>query len=211
MPNARLMDETTLDTNEQEGSHPLRVVLTYQDIAAGQCAMRVLNGLARGLGDDLEFQPLLWSFDLLSDPDWRAAATSDVLNADILLISTSSPNPLPDSVERWVKDAIGRKRGTDAAVVAIFGSEDNPDGAGSPRLEAVRAAAQQAGLDFFAPLRRSELDASLERIHQRAEMVTPVLAEILSHHTSPPWWDRNPPARLSPLHREFHAELINSP
>lgn len=192
------MDGTMVDASEPDGCRPLRVVLVYQDIADGQRAMRVLNGVVRGQGDDLEFEPVVWSFDLLSDPEWRAAATSDALKADILLISTSSPNPLPEAVERWVEDALGRKRGTEAAIVAIFGSEDYPDAAASPRLQALETATRQAGLDFFAPQprhERTELDAILERIHQRAEMVTPVLAEILHHHAPSPDRKPNQPAR----------------
>ena len=72
MPNARLMDKTTLDTAELEASHPLQVVLAFQDIAAGQRAMRMLNGLTRGVGEESELQPSLWSFDLLAAPEWRA-------------------------------------------------------------------------------------------------------------------------------------------
>ena len=33
--------------------------------------------------------------------------------------------------------------------------------------------------ETFAPALRHELEAAIDRIHQRAEMVTPMLAEIL--------------------------------
>ena len=185
------MDEANLDTDSQDKNHPLRVVIAYNDLAAGKRAMRVLADLGKRLGDDIEFQPLPWSFDLLADMDWREVAAHDACNADILIISTSSASPLPPAVGQWAEAAISQKRGTAAAVVALFGSDENPDGAGSSRLEAIRTAAQRAGLDFFAPAPRHELDEALERIHRRAEMVTPLLEEILHHQQPAPRWEQN--------------------
>ena len=66
--------------------------------------------------------------------------------------------------------------------------------AASPRLQALHAAAQEAGLDFFAPpgqLNRSELDATLEQIHQRTETITPVLHAFLDRPQAFPRWGIN--------------------
>ena len=175
------MDETNLVADSTGTESALQVVIAYDDIAAGGRAMRVLADLGEGLGDAIEFQPIPWSFDLLADVDWREMAATDAVNADILIIGTSSTNPLPLAVQRWVETAIAQKRGTDAAVVALFGLEENPDRAGSSRLEAIQAVARQAGLDFFAPAPHHELDEAIERIHRRSKMVTPLLAEILHH------------------------------
>lgn len=186
-----LMDEASLDTDSQDKNHPLRVVIAYDDLAAGKRAMRVMADLGQGLGDDLDFHPLPWSFDLLGDVDWREVAASDAVNADILIIAMNSAGTLPPAVERWVATTIAQMRGTNAAVVALFGSEENPDGAGSARLEAIQAAARLAGLEFFAPAPPHELDEAITHIHQRAEMVTPLLEEILHHQQPAPRWERN--------------------
>lgn len=179
------MDEVSLDTASQDRNPPLRVVIAYDDLAAGKHAMRVMTSLGKNFGDDIQFEPLPWSFDLLADVDWRAVAASDAVNADILIIATSDAQPLPPAIGRWAEDAIHRKQGTAAAVVALFGPEGNPDGAGSARLAAIQAAAQQAGLDFFAPTPSHELNEAIARIHQRAEMVTPVLEKILHQQPVP--------------------------
>lgn len=168
----------------------VRVVIADNDLAAGKLAMRVMSDLGKGLGDEIEFQPVPWSFDLLTDMDWGDVAAHDAVNAGILIIATSSANPLPPAVERWAEAAIGRKRGTAASVVALFGPEENPDGASSFRLEAIQMAAQRAGLDFFAPAPRPELNEAIARIHRQAEMVTPVFDEIL-HHQPAPRWEQN--------------------
>jgi hypothetical protein len=184
------MDET-FDTDAPDLDQALRVVIAYDEIGAGRRAMDVLADVAKRLGNDIEFQPLPWSFDLLADLDWREVAASEAINADILIISTSSANPLPPAVGRWAEAAISEKQGTHAAVVALFGSEENPDGLGSSRLEAIQTAAQRAGLDFFAPTPRRDLDEAIAHVHQRAEMVSPLLDQILQHSRPEPRWEQN--------------------
>ena len=164
---------------------PITVVVAYDDLAAGKRAMRVLAEVARAVGDDLEFQPIPWSFNLLADRDWREVAASEMVKADMLIIATSGQRSLPSEVGRWTEAAIQQKRGRPAAVVALFGPEDNPDPAGSPRLEYIQRAAREAGLQFFAPTARSELIDTIEGIHRRADAITPVLAQIL-HQTPKP-------------------------
>lgn len=175
----KFADECGLDPDSPDVKSALQVVIAYEDIQAGKHAMHVLTTLARGSGDEIELKPLPWSFDLLADADGRKAATSDAAKSDILMIATSGPNPLPPSIGQWAESAIEQKRGTATAVVALFGPAENPDSAGSSRLEAIHAAARRAGLAFFAPTPRHEIDEAIERIRQRAEMVTPVLEKIL--------------------------------
>jgi len=181
------MDEAAFDRASREPGRALRVVIAYNDIAGGRRAMHVLANIAKELGNDIEFQPLPWLFGLLADVDWREVAASDAVSADILIIATSSTNPLPQAVGRWGEAAISQKRGTHAAVVALFAGGEYPAGSGSSQLEAIQMAARQAGLDFFAPAPHLELDVAVERIRQRAEMVTPLLEEILHHHPGPRW------------------------
>ena len=100
------MDETNLDADSQDKNHPLRVAIAYNDIATGKRAMRVLADLGKGLGEAVEFQPLPWSFDLLADADGRGAAARDGVNADILMVATSSTNPPPPAIGRWAEAPI---------------------------------------------------------------------------------------------------------
>ncbi|MBI3418405.1 MAG: hypothetical protein HY043_24205 [Verrucomicrobia bacterium] len=175
------IEETSRQVVPQIRDPALRVFIAYNDIAAGKHAMQVVTDLGKSSGDDFEFEPLPWSFEELGDVYWREVAARDAAEADILIIATSGLRPLPPAVEQWAETVINRKRGTSAAIVALFGPEEDPDGAGSTRLEAIQTAAQQAGLDFFAPTPRHELNQAMDRIHQRAEMVTPVLEGILHH------------------------------
>ena len=134
-----------------EAERPLRVVIAYSDLTAGFRAMRMVTDLGRGFGDELDFHPIPWSFELLADEDLGKLAADDAFHADILIIAAQCTNPLPAAVGRWAESAIRRKEGTAAAVIALFGPEEHPDGRGSARLQAIQTAARGAGLEFFSP------------------------------------------------------------
>jgi hypothetical protein len=191
MQGARFIDEANLDLDSATTRSHLRVVIAYRDLAASQRALRVMADLGQGLGDKMEFHPVPWSFELLADADWSDAASRDAIDADILIIASSSVEPLPPAVARWIETAISHKRGTAAAVVALFGAGENPDASGLSRLAAIQAAARRAGLDFFSPAPRQALDEALANIQRRAEMVTPLLEEILRRHPPAPRWGIN--------------------
>lgn len=186
----RVMDKSHRELDVSGRNQPVRVVIAYHDLAAGLQAMRVLAGLARGFGEDLEFEPLPWSFDLLDDQNWSEVAASDVIQADILIIATSGPRPLPPAVVQWAEAAIRQKQGTAAAVVALFSSEEKDNEPGSSRFAAIQAAARQAGLAFFTPTPHHEVNEAIARVHQRAEMITPVLEKFFQPQLTEPRWEQ---------------------
>lgn len=164
-----------------EDDASLRVVIAYQDLPAGKRAIRMIRSVASVFGEELRFIPIPWSFDLVADADWRAVAASDAVQADILILATSERAPLPSEVRQWAESTIHRKQGTSAAVVALFGPENGLDSADSKRIQAIRQATQEAGLEFFAPTLEPAQEQEFARIHRRAEWVTPFLDEILHH------------------------------
>lgn len=168
-------------TGDEAQTQPFNLVIAYDSVAAGQRAMRLFSYLGREHGDVLKFQTQPWRFDLLADPDWCQFAALDAIKADLLIISASSGSDLPVAVRSWISACLARKRGTHAAVVALFGTEEEMDTADSSRLQFVRMAAKEAGLDFFAPLADSAGSASSTTagIQHRAQTVTQTLDEIL--------------------------------
>ncbi|MBI3849959.1 MAG: hypothetical protein HY298_06665 [Verrucomicrobia bacterium] len=182
----------TLDDSKVDAT--LNVVIAYDDIPAGQRAMRTLANLTRGIGDEIEFRPQLWRFEFLEDPDWRAVAAAETINADILIISTSSETELPVVVESWVRSCLAQKRDDTIAVVALLGSADKTDKSDSQRYQFMQRAARDGGFDFFAPSARHEdsSDSTIESIRQRAETVTPILDDILQVPTHSLNWRANP-------------------
>ena len=126
------------------------VVIVYDDAPAGEHAIRTLEGVTHQLSGRITLHPLLWRFDLLEDPDWRAAATAEAVQAGLVVISTSSKGDLPAAVRDWVHAWLGMNRGT-AALAALLGPADDLDGADSPRIQLLKSAAAARGAGFFAP------------------------------------------------------------
>jgi hypothetical protein len=172
--------ETGGGGEEFEPQRPLRAVIIYNEVTDGKRAMHLLGNLAKGLGEDTEFQPLPWSFRLLADADWSDVAANDAVKADLLIIASNGPEPLPPSVVRWVESVISRKHGTNAAVISLTDSAESPSQRNSFSLKAIQTAAHQAGLDFFAPTLRRKFDKAIERIQHYADTVAPVLDIALS-------------------------------
>ena len=130
----------------------LNVFVAYDDVPAGQHAMRVIGNVDRQIEEFKKQYPSLWRFDLLEDPDWRLLATAEALQADLLVISASScRNDLPGGVRTWIETCLEQKKGTAAAVVALLGSGEHLDPPDSPRIQFLKNATEAVGLDFFAP------------------------------------------------------------
>jgi CheY-like chemotaxis protein len=136
------------DPDTDAGWH---VVIAYDDVPAGQRTMHILDHVDHAAGGTLKLCPLLWRFDILEYPGWRAEATIDTQRANLLIISTSSKGDLPAAVQEWVRLCLNQKQGHDAVVVALLGPADDTDAPDSPRVQFLRNAAEAAGLDFFAP------------------------------------------------------------
>jgi hypothetical protein len=136
---------------EREPPKTLRAVIIYDDLDAGRHAWRILSDITRSFGSAVVVRPFPWSFELLADTDWREAAHHDAADADILIFATSDRLSLPEVIERWAGTVIRQKQGTPAAVVALFGPQENPDDRDSMRLQTMERMTRDAGLHFFAP------------------------------------------------------------
>ena len=187
----RLTDEFTAESDPTGGREAVQVVIAYEDLAAAKRAMRVLAELDKGLPEPINFHPVPWSFEVLTDPNWRGAGTMDAVRADILVIATSGTTPFTPAMAQWVDDVIDQKRGTDAAIVALVGAQTGRDEFRFARLALLQAKAQQAGLAFFAPASNAGLNDTPLGLPRRAQLITPLLDQILHQPQAPLRWGIN--------------------
>lgn len=164
----------------------VRVAIAYDDLSARERAMRLLYHLENSVGPDVRFDRRPWSFNLLSDASYSDLAVKDAIDAEILIITRSTVETLPPEVNEWARTAFDCKQGQRAAVVALFGSEDDPEGPDSPPVQKIQAAAREAGLDFFSPSALPELNQAITRTHRREETVTPASESNFHHSTTLP-------------------------
>ncbi len=146
---------------------PLIVAILYEGVPAGQHAIQLVCHLCYSRGVKFEFPLKTWSFELLCDPEWREVAAADAVQAQLLVVASHNPNPLPRFFQNWLKACLKRKRGTAAGMMALISSSRGMDKAGSPRLQWLQTAARQASMDFFAPTPGDE--SALEAIYTKVE------------------------------------------
>lgn len=74
-------------------------------------ARRLLDRLATELKPGFELQHSVWKFELLTSTTLRELATSEAVQADLVIVAPEAPGDLPPEVkmvfERWVRE--GRK------------------------------------------------------------------------------------------------------
>jgi hypothetical protein len=101
---------------------PLHAVVVYSDMTAGKHAIGVLKRMGAHLQD--EFKMVLWRFDLIAVPRWRAIATDDVAAAGLVVFATSEADQLPDHINDWMEECLARKRGEIVAMLTLFGKRE---------------------------------------------------------------------------------------
>lgn len=170
------------------------VLLLYEDMAAGQRAMRLFERLNEQVHDEIELQPQLWRFDLLEDTEWRALAQADAANAHLIVVATRSDIDLPAGVKSWLAAWCANSIPGSSALVALLSSQRAAGEGESPVHHILHFAARQAGQDFFAQeVRATSLksDMSVEAIRRRAETTSSVLLGILEQSRPSTRWGLN--------------------
>lgn len=143
---------TALDCADASTPAEMTVILAYENIAAAMWAAETITALLRRIPDGPEPHLSPWSFSTLEDPEYRAHAMAAAVEADLIVIATSSVlRLLPLSVESWLGKCLTGRHNATTAVAAFFGRADLPDRVDSPRLQTVQRLAKEAGCAFFAP------------------------------------------------------------
>jgi hypothetical protein len=141
----------------------LNVMLLYDSIDGATRAAQFIASLASRETDGLAIELSPLSFSTLGDATLSALATTDVQNADLIVITMSgSARFLPVSVENWLTHYLALRREARLAVVALFVRDERPDSADSLRLRTVKSIVEESGGSFFAPMAMLEESRKLE-------------------------------------------------
>ena len=139
-----------------EPDSAFRVVIAYEDYAAGRSAMDTYHLLLSRFGRELDFRISIWPFEVLQGSRFDAAVR-DAVVADAIIVATHRRDGLPEPVQNWVDGWTARKEGRVALLIALF---DGPPGASFPMHDYFKSAAGRAGIDFLANRIESERDRS---------------------------------------------------
>ena len=149
-----------LEARDEDASQGLNVLVVYENLTAGQRAMRLCRDLTVQQQDGFTLQPRFWRLDLIADAVCGGFAIADAVQAELVIVSTSSQAELPKPAQHWLKLclAVARKGGTCAAVVALLATNEQFNEAYFSNLQFLRSLAQEAGVEFFAPFANRKQD-----------------------------------------------------
>ena len=116
---------TIANAPAHDATAQLRVLIVYDEAAAGRQALGTLTRLLAVDAEPMHLLPALWRFELLDDPHGCQQALADAAGADLLILATHKPDAIPEAVEKWVSAFLAQRRESSTAILALFGAEDD--------------------------------------------------------------------------------------
>ena len=127
----------------------LKIVVIYEDPAAGLHARQVLDEMARRLAFDVSLDLTIWRMGLLLDVALRQQVTHDTESAHILFLACHGNRKLPAAVKDWFLSWLATRDGAPSALaVSLDGTaRDIPDTRAT--LDLLLGAAGLVGVEAF--------------------------------------------------------------
>ena len=105
--------------NREQASPTFSVIALHDDFAAGIRAQEAVEWLKHSLGSDLRITFTLWSFQSLERLDVRAMSLRAAAAADVVIVSASETEQVPDQIKRWMDSLLQHQRDSRAVLVAL--------------------------------------------------------------------------------------------
>jgi len=103
---------------------PFSAFIAYPEIAAGRDALGVINEVLRAAPQPHVLEPMLWRFDQLANPRWRARALADAARADVIVLASTAAIGLTPAVENWMQALLAQQLGRRTTIVALLGTDE---------------------------------------------------------------------------------------
>ena len=132
-----------------------RVVMAYDDFAAGKRAIDTCNFLVSRLGDGIELRSSMWKFDVLRSVKLHQIAVDDAIEADVIIVANARNVGLPEEVKQWIHAWAPRKAGQAAALVALLDFTGTNTQESTLAHAFLKEAAATAKIDFLPHAIRS--------------------------------------------------------
>jgi len=172
-----------------EFTAPLKVVVVFSDPILARKSAHIYNHMIEQFAPDGVFTAAWWNFDRLHEPESFSAATRAAKIADIIMVAAYADSDLPDAVKTWIDIAFWKQAGRERLLIGLLGLATALPPGDSPPNRYLQAVAREAGMEYllhWSTLPAPTSGVSLENLEIRANVVTPLLAEILSHATAVP-------------------------
>lgn len=171
-----------MKTETQKSAIEVGVLILYDNVCAGKRAKELCDRLQLRLGSEYELNLSLWNLAALKIPALAQAAAEMAARSGWLLLAMSGGESLPPFVRSWVSQYARQARVADGVIFAQLHGILQMERDIAPAYDDLKRIAHETGVKFFSEVVEpadSDLDKRINEIHQRAHMLTPVLAEIL--------------------------------
>jgi hypothetical protein len=127
-----------------------KIVQLHDDPASAVRGASVLERLAGPMQEERDkLDTAMWKFEVLSQPEVREQATSQIREANMIMICADVDGELPEHVKSWIESVLSQRPDREAAIVALLNWQPG-SGDELPRWgHYLRNLAESAGLDFF--------------------------------------------------------------
>lgn len=146
LPIAKLFCPDSADCH-QLASVP--VTTLYEDLEAALRARALIEVSQSGMDLPVPLQVELWRFDWLRERSLNTMAMNRAKNSTLLILSTSSANPPPSHIEKWIKHWTQCPQGQPLALVILLARKPDWAGQQDGLHNLLREAARQKGAEFW--------------------------------------------------------------
>jgi hypothetical protein len=154
----------------------VRVLMMYDDLSAGNRAMRLLDSLQHHCGREMTFQSDMWKFDTLRAPSIAKLAAQDAGNADVIIVSAHGSEELPEEVKAWFNLWAGQRISHPTTLVALLDHAPGLLPEFDPAQSYLEQTARQAGLNFILMfIEEDETEFSVRHAFSDADEAPPSL------------------------------------
>jgi hypothetical protein len=177
-----------------ENSTPLLVVIAYDDVIAGQTAMRTYRRLFTQFEDELKVRHSSWTFRELGDPHFAEEAIISASAANLVIVATVNGKVLPWQVKAWIEKSLFQREEKDSALAVLVATTKSEMLSNVAVHEYLQEVAEEANVQFFPSvfeLPRTNAAGVLASLWERSEASSSVLEEILRRPPPPPRWGIN--------------------
>jgi len=163
----------------------MNVLVAYDNLRSGIKAKDLCDRLSQHLAASCELRISFWSLSALQLPQLARAAEEEAAKTDLLIVAVNGDGDLRPRVKSWFSRCARRIRSNGGAFAAQLHGILKMHQELSPAYECLKHIADNAGVDFFSEVEEptdEKLNNSIESIHKRAHMGSPMLEAILQLH-----------------------------
>jgi hypothetical protein len=142
-----LIDQCSGIANAKPVRRSFEIVIIYENLVSAARALRACEFLRGEIGDTVSLAVNVWKMGMLADGDTRRSAANAASQAEVVIVSASGREEIPDAFRQWVEAWLHSGHEVRPAVFSLFGDHIG-DGALSI-ASFLKSQTARRGIEFF--------------------------------------------------------------